>query len=1400
MPAAPFDPKPLLRQRYQREIWTHESAGLLHRLFAEVKLRERPQEISPGDDVAKKQFLLGTITLPDGKRLGVFEIELKDANTQIARNRVGLRNLARKLIDDATVQGALAFFHHPDAPDYRFSFIFRQARIEADGTISTTETHRKRFTYVLGPSEACTTAAQRLRTLADRRGVAVIADLINAFSVEKLSDEFFAEYKERYQAFCLHLQGLPDTVRQRAFGQDEKSDKLLRDFVKKLLGRLVFLHFLQRKGWLGAPLGRDDWSGGDPRFFQNLFKQFPKPDKFYSGCLVHLFFETLNVRRRGDRFEVPGLPASRVPYLNGGLFDDDPELTKKLDFKPALFQDLFEFFERYNFTIDENSPDDHEVGIDPEMLGRIFENLISENEERAKNKEMGAYYTRREVVHYMCQHALYRYLRGQLLADGVPETAPEAEALRQLVYTYERGDKDSPAGKYLRQHGRKIEEALDRAKICDPAIGSGAFPIGLLQVILAIKAELDSTLDRAGAKRDLIQNCIHGVDLDSGAVDIARLRFWLSLVVDEDAPTPLPNLDYKIMQGNSLLEWFEGIHLDELIGKRARPALPGQISLFTAPGDTADLSSGPTESESAQFTKLLRDYFSVEGKEKKQALHAKIDKRVLQFIDDRIAEVRESLEMQKAQHEAELERMLRGLRTKAQQEEFLAKDARARRTRAKIEELTGEIATNEKRKAHLHELQDKPERPFFLWHFYFQDVFAQGGFDIVIANPPYVRADHPSQVQQRKDILATGRFETLWEKWDLFVAFVEESFRLLKPGGVMAQIVSDGYCHAKYAQKSQNWFLQHARIVRLDFVGQLKLFDAGVRNIIFFVEKADGTRWRPERRLHQERVNRLPEEPMIGLVKLLPSDEQRNLTHRTFFPEDAVAKAFSAATLPLEAICYISVGIVAHADEKRAKGAFELADLVSETRASTHPKRFVEGKHLGRWVPLTHRWLEWGTERAPELFRRPTFPELYEVPEKLISVDMSAGIDRLKVTYDQQHLFHNHSAWSFVPWHYLSGVKNASIKKAARYPNETPKRDDLPNRLLLEEQSRRFSAKFLAAVMNSSFAYDFLKANRRSNIHLFPDDWKQLPIPDVSPEQQDPVVAVVDKILTAKRAKPDADVSALEAEADRLVTALYGIGDNQGAPPVRVERATADTKSILRDHILAELGRRSPYISLDAIRTELKARKLAVDGETLQRYLHEFTTLGFIHDAGRGWYSTLAKRLELDRTHIAPVVALIEEAFPLLNFAVWSTQQINPWMHHLLGRFVTFVYVEKEGVGAVWELLKEKGYDAYRNPTKKEIAKTFAVRDNTVVVRIGGLTEALVDGHYATPEKVLVDLVDEADALPLMDGSELAGVFSGAIRSGRLDMPVMLNYSIRKRLEERVINLVSPVSSQNDEM
>jgi hypothetical protein len=426
----------------------------------------------------------------------------------------------------------------------------------------------------------------------------------------------------------------------------------------------------------------------------------------------------------------------------------------------------------------------------------------------------------------------------------------------------------------------------------------------------------------------------------------------------------------------------------------------------------------------------------------------------------------------------------------------------------------------------------------FDFEIYFSEVFhpRKGGFDVTIGNPPYVRADEKSDRNRslREQILASKSYETLWEKWDLFVPFIEKSYKVLKPGGVTSLIVSDAFCHSKYAQKPQNWFLKHARILRLDFCSDLKIFEAAVHNIIYFFQKADSTHHMPERRVHRE---------TFGNVTTLPSDEQAKLTYRAFFPEDTAAQTFACKSVRLDAICYVTIGMVVNAHEDLAQGAFTMDDLVQDSRDATHPKQFIEGKHLGMWLPATYRWLEWGTARAPALFRRPTFPEIYETPEKVL-VQRSPGPDP-KCCYDDQHLHFTESTVSFIPWHALSGVRNNSLKKAARYRDEKPPRPDLPRREELEATSRRFSVKYLLAVMNSSVARDFLRANRRSNIHLYPEDWKKLSIPDVSPAEQAKVVALVDHILVAKKQDPNADIAFLEREIDRLVYELYGLTEEE---------------------------------------------------------------------------------------------------------------------------------------------------------------------------------------------------------------------------------------------------------------
>ena len=243
--------------------------------------------------------------------------------------------------------------------------------------------------------------------------------------------------------------------------------------------------------------------------------------------------------------------------------------------------------------------------------------------------------------------------------------------------------------------------------------------------------------------------------------------------------------------------------------------------------------------------------------------------------------------------------------------------------------------------------------------------------------------------------------------------------------------------------------------------------------------------------------------------------------------------------------------------------------------------------------------------------------------------------------------------------------------------------------------------------------------------------------------------------------------------------------------PVRTKRATLDTKASLRDRVLAGLMRRSPYVAIDTIRRELSAQRVRIADSTLLNYLQEFVADGFIHSAGRGWYSILARRLTFDRAPVEPVVSLIKESFPALDFSVWSTQQINPWMHHLLGKFVTFVHVEKEGIGPIWELLRDAGYDTYRNPARREIAATFAVRGQTAVIRPGAPGQSPTDNHYALPEKIFVDLAGEIKKIPLMDMSEFEMMFSNAIQSARLEIPVLLRYSARKMLRAKLLHIIN---------
>ena len=913
----------------------------------------------------------------------------------------------------------------------------------------------------------------------------------------------------------------------------------------------------------------------DNRKFRNRATQSNGRDQNYMVHSLYRYEELFKNKKRAMCL------FDKIPFLNGGLFecldkprkeDSEKEIRidgfsdnkkNKLDVPNLLFfsgkeivdlnavygtrdkqyevRGLIHILDSYKFTVTENTPIEEEVALDPELLGRVFENLLAAyNPETGATarKLTGSYYTPREIVNYMTDESLIAYLKNEFIAyhesqSALSMTTPPAQM--------NLGGQTEPVQTQLDAHGvtlsdeqkERIEDdlralvsykgqpwrhspgeiktlikAIDKLKILDPACGSGAFPMGVLQKMVFVLgridprneewkqrqidkvrqtiktaesiedstvrentiSELESEIDNIndaftrneldyGRKLYLIENCIYGVDIQPIAVQIAKLRFFISLVVDQKIDRdrenlgvrPLPNLETKFVAANSLID------------------ITGQLSL-----------RGP--------------------------------------------EIREK--------ENELQEVRRRHFT-----------ARTPRTKSRYRKRDAELRTDITELLSNLDLPSGTAREIASWDPYDQNAKVdwfdsewmfgvRHGYDITLGNPPYVRADAPSQHELRREIEDSNQYETLWEKWDLYIPFIERSYKLLKPGGFTTLIVSDAYCHSKYAQKSQNWFLKNSRILRLDFLSKIKVFDAGVHNVTYLFQKADGSHQKPERRVH---------ELEFGAVNLLPTNEQRQLTYRVFFPEDTDFQSLSVPTVSLDEICYITKGMVVHAHERKARGEFELRDLVSDVRDEHHPKPFVEGKHLARWLPTTNKWLEWGTKRAPDLFSRPTFPELYKVEEKLISVDMAAGVEKLRVAYDNRKLYHNHSAWSFIPWHSLSGVSNRSIKKQTRYRDETPRRSDLPDREKLEETSLRFAVKFLLGVMNSTASHDFLKANRRSNIHLYPDDWKKLPIPDVSPEQQEPIIELVAQILDAKHTSLDADITALENEVDQIVYSLYDL-------------------------------------------------------------------------------------------------------------------------------------------------------------------------------------------------------------------------------------------------------------------
>ena len=1011
--------KRLFQSKFNLSKWQM----LLQDYFHADKVRVSP-EVLDEDAEDRKGYFLGSMTTQDNYELGFFYYEMEDGS--VLRRKVGLRNLIRPYLGYG-FDAALAVFN--DGTNWRLSLI---CDLNEDATST------KRFTYVFGDEKAFYKTPilrfESLRTKANE-----FLEIKKAFSVEALSDDFFDEYRKQYAEFVKFLTGKEYVKKGNKWVEQEtgepdaqyftsfkKDDKLVRDYIKKMMGRIVFLYFLQSKGWLA----------GNLHYMHDLFYDASDEVKgdFLDKVLEPMFFGLLNTRPE-DRSSAPlvngvgvkYIPnAGEIPYLNGGLFQQEKIDEVESVFPAGMFQSLFDFFDSYNFTIDENDPNDAEVGVDPEMLGKIFENLLEDN------KDKGAFYTPKEIVRYMCQESLTAYLQ-----TGIDD----AEVKAHIANFVKTNDVEELGGASS-ELAMSIDRKLIDVKICDPAIGSGAFPMGLLRELYACRKSIEifEEDNAADIKRHIIQNNIYGVDIEKGAVDIARLRFWLALIIDEKEPMPLPNLDFKIMQGNSLLESYKGVDLD-VTSKKLKT---GKDTKKTR----GVLSLGFEETDVQKTIQdLVKSYFSITDHTLRAQRRQQIDKYVKDYIKV----------CAEGNHEVQ--------------------DA--------VDEL------------------EIPNDQFFLWHTYFADVFEQGGFDIVIGNPPYgvsIKDDY------RKAVVAS------WGNvpdYEIYYYFIVLAAPLLKEKGIMSYIIPNTFLFNTFAKHFREMLVEKWNVLEILDCTKFPIFESAVvRNAInLFQKDSEGSKQVGYRNTanvtsFSDLLER--EREFMTVESLLAMNQNWGLAY--FLPTSIrnVVNLISSSPLAVKDVFpEISQGLIAY---DKYKGQSE---KIIKSRAY---HSFVYKDGLKKWLwgeDVTRYNLTWNGKEYIDYcngIANPRNPSFFVGKRMLVREITNPSI--------------------FAALIEIEAYNDPSI--------------------IIVKESRDYPIEILVGIMNSKLATFFHfnhspKATKGAFPKILVQDIKEFPLPKVNSDERKILMRLVDDVTTIKKGKSIAETSALENQIDFLVYHLYGL-------------------------------------------------------------------------------------------------------------------------------------------------------------------------------------------------------------------------------------------------------------------
>jgi len=1074
----------------------------------------------------------------EGNKIDLLIVRLKK-ETSLERARTMQRNFIAWYLNgsrgDVLKDAALAAFVSPDTEDWRFSLVKMDYRLDTSGEkvkVKKEITPARRWSFLVGTNEKSHTAQSRLVSiLANDKHDPTLKEIEQAFDIETVTKEFFLKYRELF----LHTKEELDKV-------VEKDPKIKADFeakgvdavnfAKKLLGQIIFLYFLQKKGWFGV--GRDnDWGTGSKHFLRELFeKKHGDYNNFFNDILEPLFYEAL---RTGEDRKHEDYYYSRfnckIPFLNGGLFDPignydwvhtDILLPNKLFSNQTKEGDIgtgiLDVFDRYNFTVKEDEPLEKEVAIDPELLGKSYEKFNAirpdnyaefkkalksgkKGEENKFNKKFGVYYTPREIVHYMCQQSLINYLdtavnthkesiitkpaiqkkifgpqspvQQTLTSDLYKPIIPKKD-IETLIHAGEQFSENEARvlskgretktyshqlPESIRRNAKLFDDKLAEITVCDPAVGSGAFPVGMMSEIVKTRNVLSVFIDDKkrkiyNFKRQCIEHSLYGVDIDPGAVEIAKLRLWLSLVVDEDDIKnikPLPNLDYKIMQGNSLIELLSTESLVSTIDHK-RTELAKELKILK---DELFNSTIPTQKENKrrEIDILMKKLFGYDR-----------DKQIKSLKDGILAIKSQQRLFEDDKDKREDEKKTRGIESR-------------------IEEIKN--------------IDVPGPNEHFEWHVNYSEIFqAKGGFDVVIANPPYVQLSKVAGVDDWYKKRLKDRFNTSGGRLNTFIFFTHLGLELLKPCGNLAFIIPNTILTQEYYRATREHLLKDNCLKTIVQYTELPFENAIVENVTIIVTKEILDSY-----LMDILVDNLSDMQLVQ--RKLNTEFLTDSNFSISVNKNAlIDKIFTCHKQTLGEFCDINQAIA-------LKGDRNLSLRTSNPDGKYYKK--LDGKNIGKyWIKWDGVYLDYKLSRIHSCKRK----DIFQSNEKLFFRRVS---EDLMFAYDNEQYFA------------LNTLVVVNLKKAATV-----------------------NLKHILAIMNSRVMNYIYKRKFKSTKKVFSEiqarTVSQLPIAHINPTGQAPLIALVDQILAITKdedymqnPQKQAKVKSLGEEIDQLVYKLYDL-------------------------------------------------------------------------------------------------------------------------------------------------------------------------------------------------------------------------------------------------------------------